>query len=97
MKKLLCLLLLASSLAFADATIVQKGRRFNPGEVTIRRGDNLTFTNSDEFIHQIYVTGLFDSEERVPGQTLTEAFPQAGTFEVHCHIHPKMKLVVHVN
>ncbi len=99
MKKLFWLLLLAPSLAFAQAghTIMQKGRRFNPGEITIRRGEGLTFTNNDEFIHQIYVTGLFDSDERVPGQTLVEAFPDAGTFEVHCHIHPKMKLVVHVN
>ena len=88
---------LTASAAFADATIVQKGRRFNPGEITIRRGESLTFTNNDEFIHQIYATGLFDSDERVPGQTLVEAFPSAGTFEVRCHIHPKMKLVVHVN
>jgi plastocyanin len=103
MKKTLCLLLLPlmtplmTSGAFADATVVQKGRRFNPGEITIPSGANLTFTNNDEFIHQIYVTGLFDSDERVPGQTLVEAFPNAGTFEVHCHIHPRMKLVVRVN
>jgi plastocyanin len=101
MKTLLCLLLLVLPLmtsgAFADATIVQRGRRFNPGEITIRRGESLTFTNNDEFIHQIYVTGLFDSDERVPGQTLVENFPDPGTFEVHCHIHPKMKLVVHAN
>ena len=98
MKKLLCLLLLPlmASGAFADATIVQKGRRFNPGEITIRRGENLTFTNNDEFIHQIYVTDLFDSDERTPGQTLVESFPDPGTFEVRCHIHPKMKLVVTV-
>lgn len=97
MKALLCLLLLAPSAVFADATIVQKGRRFNPAEISIRKGDKLTFTNNDEFIHQIYVTGLFDSEERAPGQTLVEAFPMAGTFEARCHIHPKMRLVVRVN
>lgn len=97
MKALFCLLLLMPSAAFADATIVQKGRRFIPGEITIARGASLTFTNNDEFIHQIYVTGLFDSDERVPGQVLVENFSRAGTFEVRCHIHPKMKLVVHAN
>jgi plastocyanin len=101
MKKLLWLLLLMTPLmtsgAFADATVMQKGRRFNPGEITLPRGANLTFTNNDEFIHQIYVTDLFDSDERVPGQTLVENFPEAGTFEVRCHIHPRMKLTVHVN
>jgi len=89
---------LAAGLAFADDahTIVQQGRAFRPTEVTINRGESLTFTNNDEFIHQIFVTGLFDSDERAPGQNLTESFPQAGTFEVRCHIHPKMKLIVHV-
>ena len=65
-------------------------------EVTINRGESLTFTNEDEFIHQIFVSGLFDSEERAPGENLTESFTQAGTFQVQCHIHPKMKLIVHV-
>ena len=99
MKKfLLPLLLLTPSLAFPDDghTIIQKGRRFSAAEVTIRRGESLTFTNNDEFIHQIFVAGLFDSDERSPGQNLTESFPQAGTFEVRCHIHPKMKLMVTV-
>ena len=62
MKKLVLLLLLAPLLpvswaAFAADeahTIVQKGRTFHPGEITINRGESLTFTNDDEFIHQIY-------------------------------------------
>ena len=90
--------LLAAGAAFGEDThtVVQQGRAFRPGEVTINRGEALTFTNNDEFIHQVYVAGLFDSDERAPGQNLTENFPESGTFEVRCHIHPKMKLVVHV-
>jgi plastocyanin len=90
--------LLAAGTAFGDDThtVVQQGRAFHPGEVTINRGEALTFTNNDEFIHQVYVVGLFDSDEKAPGQNLTESFPEAGTFEVRCHIHPKMKLVVRV-
>ena len=100
MKRILAaLLVLAPFAAFADGAhiIVQQGRAFRPGEITISKGEALTFTNDDDFIHQIYVTGLFDSEERAPGQTLVEAFPMAGTFEARCHIHPKMRLVVRVN
>jgi len=100
MKKLiLSLLLLVPVAAIAqDArTIIQKGRRFSVPEITIHRGESLTFTNNDDFIHQMYVDGLFDSEERLPGQNLTEDFPRAGTFEVRCHIHPKMKLLVRVD
>lgn len=96
---LIAALLLIPVTVFAqDAhTIIQKGRRFSAAEVTIRKGETLTFTNNDEFIHQIYAVPLFDSDERNPGQNLTEAFNQSGTFAVHCHIHPKMKLIVHVN
>jgi hypothetical protein len=77
-------------------TVVQSGRAFHPADISINRGEALTFTNQDEFIHQIFVAGLFDSDERSPGENLTENFTQSGTFEVHCHIHPKMKLIVHV-
>lgn len=101
MKNTLPFLVLLASCGAAFAadpahTVVQSGRAFHPAEVTINRGASLTFTNNDEFIHQIFVSGLFDSEEKAPGENLTESFPQSGTFEVHCHIHPKMKLVVHV-
>ena len=83
--------------AFADDHVIaQSSRAFHPGEITINRGDSLTFTNQDDFIHQVFVSGLFDSDEKAPGQKLTESFPQTGTFEVRCHIHPKMKLLVHV-
>jgi len=85
--------------AFAQAThvIVQKGRRFTPTQITINRGESLTFTNEDEFIHQMYVDGLFDSDEKKPGEKLVQPFTRAGTFTVECHIHPKMKLLVRVN
>ena len=99
MKKILiAFLVLTPMAAFADDahTVVQQGRTFRPGEITINKGEALTFTNKDEFIHQIYVQGLFDTDEKAPGQNITETFSEAGTFEVRCHIHPKMKLVVHV-
>jgi plastocyanin len=102
MRNLLSLLLLAIAPAFAaheTHIIVQKGRAFHPGEITINRDESLTFTNEDDFIHQIYSQGSgfsFDSDEKNPGENITETFTTSGTFEVHCHIHPKMKLVVHV-
>ena len=80
--------------AQATRVIVQKGRRFLPAQITIPRGERLTFTNQDEFIHQMYSDGLFDSDEKAPGEILNETFPRAGTFQVRCHIHPTMKLTV---
>ena len=92
---LLFLLLPGSALA-ADHVVSQKGRAFRPAEMTINRGESLTFTNEDSFIHQIYVDGLFDSEEKAPGENLNETFPRAGTFQVRCHIHPTMRMTLRV-
>jgi plastocyanin len=80
----------------ATAIVAQKGRAFHPAEITIARGDSVTFTNDDSYIHQVYVEGLFDSAEKAPGENLNETFPDAGTFQVRCHIHPTMKMTVRV-
>jgi plastocyanin len=99
---LCCMMLCAGVAAWAaDAghTIVQDGRAFHPVEVTINHGETLDFSNQDEFIHQIYVDSpgfQYDSAEQPPGETLQIKFPDAGTFLVKCHIHPKMLLTVHV-
>ena len=87
------------ALAEDGRTIVQSGRAFHPGEVTIGHGETLVFSNRDEFIHQIYIKSdamTYDSDEQPPGQDVKLAFPTTGTFEVRCHIHPKMALTVHV-
>ncbi|HEY1632267.1 MAG TPA: hypothetical protein VGF56_13200 [Rhizomicrobium sp.] len=91
----------AATLAWADAAhnVVQNGRAFHPLEIAINRGETLDFSNQDEFIHQIYVDSpafKYDSAEQPPGETLHIAFPDAGTFPIRCHIHPKMLLTVHV-
>ncbi|HTY67571.1 MAG TPA: plastocyanin/azurin family copper-binding protein [Alphaproteobacteria bacterium] len=79
--------------------ISQRGRAFAVKRVEIARGDTLQFTNEDEFLHQIYVksgTMNFDSNEQTPGETISVRFPDSGTFDVRCHIHPTMLLVVSV-
>jgi len=93
---LLLLLPVCAQAQDTSRVITQKGRAFRPGEVTISRGETLTFTNEDSFIHQIYVNGMFDSEEKGPGEVINESFPRTGTFQVRCHIHPTMRLIVHV-
>ena len=94
---LAALALLAAGPALgATSVVVQKGRAFRPAEISIARGDTVTFTNDDSYIHQVYVDGLFDSSEKAPGENLNETFRDAGTFQVRCHIHPTMKLTVRV-
>ncbi len=94
---------LAAALVFAaapacaaDAVVAQKSRAFRPGEVAINHGDAVIFTNEDNFLHQVYANGLFDSEEKAPGENVRIVFSQSGTFQVRCHIHPIMKMTVRV-
>lgn len=98
----------AGSLALGLATVCfardihqvsQKGRAFNMKDITIAAGDMVQFLNDDEFIHQIFIqspTFKFDSAESEPGHRIDVTFPSAGTYQVRCHIHPKMLLAVTV-
>jgi plastocyanin len=79
------------------ATVVsQKGRAFRPGEINVARGETVTFTNEDSYIHQVYASGVFESDEKAPGENVNQTFTAAGTFQVRCRIHPTMKLTVRV-
>ena len=89
------------AIASAEAltSITQKERAFSVTNATIAAGSTIRFVNDDEFVHQIYVSSpdfSFDSAEQDPGQSLDLRFSVAGTFEVRCHIHPKMLLRVDV-
>lgn len=89
------------AMAWAAQTyrVSQKGRAFAVKTIDIARGDRVQFTNEDDFLHQIYVkssTMNFDSDEQAPGETIDVRFPAAGDFEVRCHIHPTMLLLVTV-
>jgi plastocyanin len=89
----------ATALAATAHHVAQRGRAFAVSTIAIAAGDTVQFANEDEFLHQIYVDSPnlpFDSAEQRPGETIEVRFPNAGTFPVRCHIHPKMLLTVHV-
>ena len=89
------------ALAARPYQISQKNREFQPGHITINRGEALRFINDDgDLLHHAYLTSptfQFDSKDQKPGSSFTVAFPVAGSFTVRCAIHPKMKLIVKVN
>jgi plastocyanin len=89
-----------AGLAAAQYSVSQKGRAFTPLDVTLNRGDSVLIVNDDgDLRHHAYIDSdkfSFDSGDQEPGSKTSIAFPVAGTFEVLCAIHPKMKLSVHV-
>jgi plastocyanin len=88
-------------LALPPYAISQKGRQFHPGEISIKRGETLQIVNDDgDLLHHAYIDSpkfAFDSGDQQPGTRTEITFPMTGEFEVLCAIHPKMRLVVHVN
>lgn len=98
---LLVALLLPVTLALANAPVVvnQLNRAFSVRDLHLARGDVVRFSNTDEFLHHLYVRspGLnFNSGEQPPGRTVEIQFPTAGRFDVRCEIHPRMQLSVTV-
>ena len=90
---------LAAASAFAASEIVvqQKDLAFIPEKVQIQAGDTLVFTNEDNYGHNMHSTSAgaeFDLGRQAPGTRVPYVFRRAGTFEVYCRIHPKMRLEV---
>jgi plastocyanin len=88
-------------LAQPEIVVSQKGRMFHPGEISINRGAAIVIVNDDaDLLHHAYIDSnafKFDSGDQEPGSKSKITFSPAGTFEVLCAIHPKMKLTVRVN
>jgi plastocyanin len=98
-------LCLFTGLAWADLSpahfkVSQRGRAFQPNELSIKRGDVLQILNDDgDLLHHAYVESdqfNFDAGDQEPGSEVDIAFTVSGNFSVLCGIHPKMKLAVHV-
>ena len=91
-------LLVHAYAAAADFTIIQKNNTFSVSRITIKVGDRITFVNADGANHNVYSEtkgSEFDIPQR-PGRSDTVRFPQPGTVEVQCAIHPDMTLEVQV-
>jgi plastocyanin len=82
----------------ADATaeslsVEIKDFAFNPPEITVPVGGSVTWTNDDGTPHT--ATGLdrevLQSGTIAPGESFTQTFDTAGTFDYFCEFHANMK------
>ncbi|HLX17657.1 MAG TPA: plastocyanin/azurin family copper-binding protein [Bradyrhizobium sp.] len=83
----------------ANLTITQKGRAFSSEEVTIKKGETLTFLNDDSVPHNIMSTSAgneFNLGSQSPGSSTDVTFKEPGEVVVICAIHPRMKMIVKV-
>jgi plastocyanin len=63
---------------------------FNPATLTVKPGTTVIWTNNDTAPHQIK-SEAFNSASMSKGQTFSFTFPDAGTYDYFCSIHPSMK------
>jgi plastocyanin len=89
-----------STPCLADTTVIeQSGKKFSQAEVTIKKGDTITFANKDPITHNVYSQSsgnAFDVKTQKSGDSSDVKFETVGDADVQCAIHPSMKLKVHV-
>ena len=89
----------AAPVPVATSEVVQRDKAFMPAAVRVKRGEALHIINDDTRPHNVRVFDprlTFDSGLQEPGETARITFPESGTFDVFCAIHPSMKLKVKV-
>jgi plastocyanin len=81
----------------ADAVNIA-GYAFTPGNLTVKIGTTVTWTNKDNTAHTVTSDdGKFTSSGNLnSGDTYQYTFNTAGTFPYHCTIHPSMTATVTV-
>jgi plastocyanin len=79
--------------AAESLAVAIKDFAFNPPEITVPVGGSVTWTNDDPAPHT--ATGLdreaLQSGTLAPGESFTQTFDTAGTFDYFCEFHANMK------
>ena len=71
--------------------------RFVPAAIVVPVGATVTWTNHDNFTHNVALDGA-EPLQMAPGQSVSQAFEASGTYAYVCSLHPKdMKGTVLVN
>lgn len=81
----------------ATHTVTIENMRFDPPELTLHRGDRVTWTNKDFFPHTVTaVKGAFDSHSIPANASWTYVTNKPGEYDYICSFHPTMrgKLIV---
>ena len=66
---------------------------FSPANITVKKGDTVTWTNEDNVAHTVTESDDRDgpkSDDLQKGDTYTFTFNDVGTFKYKCSLHPSM-------
>ena len=83
--------LVTPAAAAPDAVVIQ-GVKFQPPELTVPAGTEVTWTNQDPTAHTVTANdGSFDSDILEEGGTFRWTFETSGSVTYRCNIHPDMR------
>jgi plastocyanin len=84
----------------AEVKVDQHDLKFTPDAVTIAAGDSVRFTDTDHITHNITIVNPDGTQDDKGMDKFNEDiivnFAKAGTYQVHCKIHPMMKMTITV-
>ena len=75
-----------------DTVDLPRSYRFAPADITVASGTTVTWTNSDNFTHNVQFADKGLSGEPLtmrPGETVQFTFATPGTYEYLCSLHPQ--------
>jgi plastocyanin len=81
-----------------EGTVAIVDFEFSPRQLTVTRGETVTWVNQDPYDHWIVSTqpDVLDSGQMSQAQTYSKTFSQAGDYTYYCNIHNYMKASVTV-
>ena len=79
-------------------TVSMYNMQFGTGSITVKAGTTVTWTNSDNMIHDVIADdATFKSADMKYGDTYSHTFDTKGTYAYHCSYHTGMKGTIVVN
>lgn len=93
----------AAAQAAPDASVNVQTFQFQPGDLAVRAGTRVTWTNQDDIGHTVTSgtpesrDGRFDSPLRAKGAKFSQNFGQPGTYTYFCDRHQSMRGQIRVN
>ena len=66
-----------------------KSYKFAPAAIVVPKGATVTWTNDDDFTHNVTLPDGTPSLTMSPGQSVTHTFDTPGEFDYMCSLHPK--------
>jgi plastocyanin len=74
----------------AQHTVTIEAMMFKPAQLSVKRGDRITWVNNDPFPHSVTADGVFDSHEIAASKSWSYVASRAGNYAYRCTLHPTM-------